>query len=125
VREVLTLAGCDTTDLRVGYSSQGPSIAGMYAQKPDCTAYTHFLGSEVFGGGIPDTGTSAACPVAAGCVAALRSSTAIPPATLPTNVLFDQIRRSARRVSGAPGSWNGDYGFGIIDPLAVAAALGI
>lgn len=28
-QEVLTLAGCDTNDQRVGYSSQGPSIPGM------------------------------------------------------------------------------------------------
>jgi Subtilase family len=72
-QDVLTLAGCDTNDRRVGYSSQGPSIAGMFQQKPDITAYTHFLGSEAFGAGAPDTGTSAACPVAAGCVAALRT----------------------------------------------------
>jgi hypothetical protein len=47
--DVLTLAGCDTLDARVGYSAQGPSIAGMPQQKPDLTAYTHFLGSEAFG----------------------------------------------------------------------------
>jgi hypothetical protein len=41
--------------------------------KPDITGYTHFLGSEAFGAGSPDAGTSAACPVAAGCAAALRT----------------------------------------------------
>jgi hypothetical protein len=44
--DVLTLGGCDTTDQIVGYSSQGPSIPNMSPQKPDVTAYTHFLGSE-------------------------------------------------------------------------------
>src|SRR5258708_5145148 len=44
--EVLTLAGCDIDDVRVCYSSQGPSIAGMPQQKPDVTAYTQFLASH-------------------------------------------------------------------------------
>lgn len=120
--DVLTLAGCDTHDKRVGYSSQGPSIAGMFQQKPDVTAYTHFRGSEAFGAGSPDSGTSAACPVAAGCVAALR--TKLPPTTTPPASLFTQLRATARQVSG-PAGWNGDYGFGIIDPLAAANSLGL
>ena len=71
--EVLTVGGCDTNDKMVGYSSRGPSIAGMYQNKPDLVAYTHFLGSKTGGMFVPDTGVSAACPVAAGCVAALRT----------------------------------------------------
>ena len=70
---MLTVGGCDTNDQMVGYSSRGPSIAGMYQHKPDLVAYTHFLGSKVVGMHLPDTGVSAACPVAAGCVAALRT----------------------------------------------------
>lgn len=119
--DVLTLAGCDTHDLRVGYSSQGPSIPNMPAQKPDLTAYTHFLGSEAFGAGSPDSGTSAACPVAAGCVAAIRTKVT-PQATSPA-ALFAQLTATARPV-GAPG-WNGDYGHGIIDPDACALSLGV
>ena len=72
-QEVLTVGGCDTNDQMVGYSSRGPSIAGMYQHKPDLVAYTHFLGSKTVGMCVPDTGVSAACPVAAGCVAALRT----------------------------------------------------
>ena len=53
--DVLTLGGCDINDQIVGYSSQGPSIANMFQQKPDVTAYTHFLGSEAFGAGSADT----------------------------------------------------------------------
>jgi subtilisin family serine protease len=121
--EVLTIAGCDTNDQRVGYSSQGPSIPGMFKQKPDITSYTHFLGSEAFGTGSPDSGTSAACPVTSGCVAALRTSAKIPPKTLPPAKLFDVLRKTARQVSGAQGSWNGDFGFGIIDPIAAATQL--
>jgi len=126
MEDVLTIAGCDTHDDRVGYSSQGPSIAGMYAKKPDVTGYTHFLGSEAFGTGTPDSGTSAACPVVAGCVAALRASTKIPPrTTLPPARLFDALRASARARPGPQRAWNADYGFGILDPLAAAAALGL
>ncbi|WP_158859413.1 S8/S53 family peptidase [Rhodoplanes serenus] len=120
--DVLTLAGCDVTDTRVGYSSQGPSIAGLYQQKPDLTAYTHFLGSDAFGPGVPDNGTSAACPVAAGCVAALR--TKLTPQAVPPPNLFAQLTASARQVVPSPG-WNGDYGHGIIDPDAAAAGFGV
>ena len=119
---VLTLAGCDVQDARVGYSSQGPSIAGMFQQKPDITAYTHFSGSEAFGAGSPDSGTSTACPVASGCIAALR--TKIPVGTVPPANLFASLRSTARQVPGQNG-WNGDYGFGIIDPVAAAMANGV
>lgn len=121
--DVLTLAGCDTQDARVGYSSQGPSIAGMFAQKPDVTAYTHFLGSEAFGSGSADTGTSAACPVAAGCIAAIR--TRLAPATMPPQALFAQVMATARPGGGQPAGWNGDYGHGIMDPDAAAATCGV
>jgi Subtilase family len=118
---VLTLAGCDVNDLRVGYSSQGPSIAGMPQNKPDITAYTHFSGSEAFGAGSPDSGTSAACPVAAGCVAALRTKRR-------ANIhkpskIFDALTSTATQIVGA--GWNGDYGHGIIQPNAAATKLGI
>jgi hypothetical protein len=120
--DVLTLAGCDTADARVGYSSQGPAIAGMFQQKPDVTAYTHFLGSEAFGAGSPDTGTSTACPVAAGCIAAIR--TKVPWQTNPPANLIAQITATARQVAG-PAGWNADYGHGIIDPDTAAATLGV
>lgn len=122
--DVLTLAGCDTADQRVGYSSQGPSIANMFQSKPDVTAYTHFQGSLVTGAKTPDGGTSAACAVAAGCVAALR--TKLTPAATPSAGLFDQLRATARRPPGVAGTgWNADYGFGIIDPDAVARHFGV
>ncbi len=122
--DVLTLAGCDTLNARVGYSSQGPSIAHMPQNKPDVTTYTHFLGSEAFGANSPDSGTSAACPVAAGCVAALR--TKLPRATTP-GMVFDALRNTATPKGGAPGStgWNGDYGHGVMNPNAAALALGV
>jgi subtilase family protein len=120
--DVLTVAGCDTADQRVGYSSQGPSIAGMPAEKPDITAYTHFLGSEAFGSNSPDSGTSAACPVAAGCIAALR--TKVSHSTTPPGALMAQIRLTARQVAPNPIGWNPNYGHGIIDPVTLAQSIG-
>lgn len=121
-REVLTVAGCDVNDTRVGYSSTGPSIENMPQQKPDLTAYTHFLGSEAFGVGQPDTGTSTACPIVAGSVAALRTKAAVD--MIPPRSLFEQLCGTTRKV-GFEGAWDPGYGSGIIDPVLAAQTLGI
>src|SRR5208283_2321154 len=70
--DVITVAGVDTNRQVVGYSSMGPGALSQ--EKPDIASFTHFLGSEAFGPGSPDSGTSAACPVMAGVIAALRST---------------------------------------------------
>jgi len=122
--EVLTVAGClVTSNERLGYSSQGPSIANMPQEKPDVTAYAHFLGSEAFGTGTPDSGTSTACPVAAGCIAAIRTkepATSTPPANL-----IAQIHLTAKQNPGISPGWNDDYGHGIIQPMDLASRLGL
>lgn len=123
--EVLTIAGCDVNDLRVGYSSQGPAVTmlpGPTPDKPDITAYTHYLGSQVFGEREPDGGTSTACPIAAGCIAALRTRTI--PFLRPAR-LFNALRSTARpgQGSGSGGVWNNQYGYGIIDPVAASQDL--
>jgi hypothetical protein len=110
--EVLTVGGCDTNDQMVGYSSRGPSIAGMFQHKPDLVAYTHFLGSKTVGMCVPDTGVSAACPVAAGCVAALR--TRFKPAAVTPRRIFQKLKDTA---AGGGGPWSPDFGFGIIRPV--------
>jgi hypothetical protein len=117
--EVLTIGGCDINDRLVGYSSRGPSIAGMYDKKPDLVAYTHFLGSKTQRIYLPDGGVSAACAVTAGCVAALRTKVS-PDTTTPAD-LFEIIRSTARRAPGA--GWDPGYGYGIIDPVAAAREL--
>jgi hypothetical protein len=61
--------------------------------------------------------------VAAGCVAALRTKAS--PSSIPPHQLFQHLRNTARQVSGLRGTWNGDYGFGIIDPVATAKSLGL
>jgi hypothetical protein len=74
---VTCVAGVDTKQHWVGYSSWGPGAppvpGGGVNEKPNIAAYTHFLGSEALGKGKPDSGTSAACPVMAGVMAAVRS----------------------------------------------------
>ena len=123
--EVLTIAGCDIHDDLVGYSSHGPSIPKMFQPKPDLTAYTHFLGSKARRIFLPDTGVSAACPVAAGCVAALR--TRVKAAQLSSSQLFDLLKATARAGRGrsAAGVWNDRYGYGIVNPVAAAQSLGL
>lgn len=123
--EVLTIAGCDTKNRRVGYSSTGPSIEHRAQEKPDLTGYTHFKGSQVEGANAPDSGTSAACPVVAGVVAALRSK--VPASAVPPTNLAAILRSTAKKgVGQAPGAPRDDlYGSGIVDPVSAAQALGI
>jgi subtilisin family serine protease len=114
--DVLCVAGVDTTGERVGYSSRGPGA--LSPEKPDLAAYTHFLGSQAFGRSEPDSGTSAACPVAAGVLAALRTRT--PPSALSPSALSSALRGTARQPAGLGAGWNADYGHGIISPLDAA-----
>ncbi|HEX4815065.1 MAG TPA: S8 family serine peptidase [Nonomuraea sp.] len=114
--DVTSVGGVDVRGERVGYSSQGP---GRLAQrKPDLCAYTHFAGSGAVGPA--DTGTSAACPVAAGVVAAVR--TRRPAGQLGPEQLRTLLNRSADDRSTV--GYDHDYGWGVIDPPAVLAALG-
>lgn len=113
---VLSVAGVDVTKDRVGYSSQGPGR--LTDHKPDVSAYTHFRGSE-YRPGKPDSGTSAACPVAAGVVAAIRAN--YPQSKIRPAVLRNLIRRTADD-QGKMG-FDYDYGYGIVNPLNLAKAI--
>jgi subtilisin family serine protease len=113
---VLSVAGIDLNNKRVGYSSQGPGR--LTAKKPDFATYTHFKGSGVFAPK-PDSGTSAACPVAAGVVAAIRSKHKSP--KLSPLQLRALIYKTAA-AAGSPG-YDYDYGYGILDVAALTAAL--
>ncbi|MBF6351935.1 S8 family serine peptidase [Nocardia flavorosea] len=114
---VLSVAGVDTGGQRVGYSSQGPGR--LADRKPDICSYTHFLGSTAFGAEVPDTGTSASCPVLAGVVAAFRTkwpATRIPPARL-----RELLHRTAADRGGA--GFDHDHGYGVAEPRALLAEL--
>jgi hypothetical protein len=115
--QVISVAGIDVRRRRVGYSSQGPGR--LADQKPDVSSYTHFLGSEAEGDGEPDSGTSAACPVMAGVVGAMRTkftAGAIPPAQ------FRAVIAKTSANLGLPG-YDYDYGWGAVDPVALADGL--
>ncbi|GII77214.1 hypothetical protein Sru01_21960 [Sphaerisporangium rufum] len=115
--QVLSVAGVDTNGERVGYSSQGPGR--LSDRKPDIAAYTHFAGSRAFGDTEPDSGTSAACPVAAGLVAAIR--TRWPASRLSPSQLRTLLHRTADDRSTV--GFDYDYGYGIADPAALIEAL--
>ncbi len=111
---VTCVAGVTIDDVRLGYSTQGPGH--LDENKPDISAYTHFQGSGVYDA---DSGTSAACPVAAGLVAAVRSvysSNELSPAQL-----RNLLRRSANDI-GLQG-FDYDHGFGVIDTTALISLL--
>jgi subtilisin family serine protease len=108
--EVMCIAGVDTNGSVVGYSSAGPGT--LTSEKPDIASYTHFLGSQAFGSGTADSGTSAACPVAAGVVAALRSLYPYDPAN--PNRSPANVRQCFRNAAGGS-SWQADVGYGIIN----------
>ncbi|MBK8501007.1 MAG: S8 family serine peptidase [Saprospiraceae bacterium] len=81
---VTCVAGVDTTKKRVGYSAIGPGR--LTNKKPDIAGYTHFSGSGVYSA---DGGTSAACPVTSGVVAAIRTKRPLntsDPATSPSAI---------------------------------------
>lgn len=120
--DVTTVSGVTINRQWIGYSSVGPAIDGMADRKPDLACYSHFLGSEAFGGGVADSGTSAACPVVAGVVAAFRSS--IGTAMLSSRDLAKELRRDAR-VPGSPydNRWNHKYGYGVVEPARTARRL--
>jgi subtilisin family serine protease len=112
--KVISVAGIDIHKDRVGYSSQGPGR--LSPRKPDLATYTHFKGSLVYPA---DAGTSAACPVAAGVVAAIRSKfpvSKLSPAQLRT-ILF----KTAEDL-GTTG-FDYDYGWGALNPKALMSAL--
>ncbi|MEU6740037.1 S8 family serine peptidase [Streptosporangium sandarakinum] len=114
---VLSIGGVDTAGERVGYSSQGPGR--LTSRKPDICSYTHFSGSGAFGDREPDSGTSAACPVAAGVVAAVR--TVWPASRLAPAQLRTLLRRTADDRSDV--GFDFDYGYGVIDVSGVISSL--
>jgi subtilisin family serine protease len=112
--EVITVAAVNSRRSRIGYSSQGPGMAGFARQKPDVSGYSHFFAN--FGPGRPggtaqpfDNGTSAATPVVTGVGALLLS--AFP------NLTPAQLARVLKGTAinlGQPG-WDADTGFGVVN----------
>lgn len=96
----------------IDYSSKGPSSLDKY--KPDFSAISHFKGynkglSVKGGGSYCDTGTSAACPVAAGVVALLLQQNG----KLSQSEIKDYLTVTAESLGQG---WNYHIGHGIIRP---------
>ncbi|MER6831140.1 S8 family serine peptidase [Streptosporangium sp. NPDC000563] len=114
---VLSVGGVDIRGERVGYSSQGPGR--LTVRKPDLCAFTHFSGSRAFGDDEADSGTSAACPVVAGVVAAIR--TLWPSSRLSPSQLRTLLRRTADDRGDI--GFDHDYGYGVVDTPGMLASL--
>ena len=113
---VLTMGAVRVDGLWLGYSSQGPGQPQLAHEKPDLCAPSQF--AETYDAGMGNTGSSAACALAAGVVAALRSrwnAQAIPP-----DALKGILMASARKTEG--GAWNGRVGRGVLDAAAAFQA---
>ncbi|WP_086618961.1 S8 family serine peptidase [Erythrobacter tepidarius] len=111
---VLTIAGVDISNTRVGYSSQGPGR--LARNKPDLAGYTHFRGSGVYAA---DGGTSAATPVVAGVVAAVRSRRPFQPGNPAASpAAIRALMRSTATDLGAAG-FDFDHGFGVVGGCAL------
>lgn len=111
---VTCVAGVVINKERIGYSTKGPGR--LEKKKPDLASFTHFAGSGVYAA---DGGTSAATPVAAGVVAAIRRlypSSVLPPAQL------RQLLRDSAEPRGN-GKFNYEYGYGVINVQALLDAL--
>ena len=113
--DVYSVAGVDTDKNRVGYSAIGPGRLSRL--KPDISGYTHFKGSGVYSA---DGGTSAAAPVVAGVVAAVRSKLPYDPsapASSPAAIRNMLIKTAEDR--GMVG-YDFEYGWGIVNGCRIA-----
>lgn len=115
---VTAVAGVDVNAERAGYSTQGPGSLSW--QKPDISGYTHFQGSGVYAA---DGGTSAATPVVAGVLGAVRTRRPYAAGVgSRTPAAMRTLLTSTARDLGASG-YDFDHGFGVVDGCALAAKL--
>ncbi len=118
---VLTVGAVDLESRRLDVPRPGPGV--FASEKPDVAAFARFAGSAIMGDGVTDDGTSAACALAAGVVAAVRSGFRHDPRRPETSpaALRAIIKKQARHV-GSQG-FDHDCGWGVIDGAAIAEAL--
>jgi hypothetical protein len=122
-RAVLTVGAVRADGIWLGYSSQGPGQPRFRrpgttrVEKPDLCAPSHFV--EVDDGAWLNSGTSAACGVVTGAVAALRSGF-VGKSKPSTEKLREALRQTA---APAGGGWNPRLGHGILDLQAAVTKL--
>jgi Subtilase family len=116
---VITAGAVRIDETWLGYSSQGPGPAALATSKPDLCAPSQFCESN--DAAVLNSGSSAACAMTAGVLAALRGNPAwdqlaVTPATMKAALIG-----SARKTLG-PG-WNERLGYGILDAANAIAQL--
>ncbi|MFC7737300.1 S8 family serine peptidase [Roseomonas sp. GCM10028921] len=115
---VLTVGAVRADGMWIGYSSQGPGQPGFreagasFSAKPDLCAPSHF--AEAGDAAALSTGTSAACGLVAGAVAALRGAGS-PCAALSPAGLREHLRSHASRPPDAAAGFDLRYGRGILN----------
>lgn len=114
---VTTVVGIGTNLERVGYSNLGPGR--LATNKPDVTGYTHFAGSGVWAA---DGGTSAATPVVAGVVAAIRTVRPLNSSILRRPAAIRNILRTTATDMG-PTGYDFMYGFGLVNGCKIVSKL--
>ncbi len=102
---VMTVGAANIQGRLIGYSSQGP--AALDPHKPDFCSISHFTGYFNC-----DTGTSAACPVAAGVVALLKQCRP----SLTQDAIKQALKNTALNIGAA--GWDQHSGSGIIQARA-------
>lgn len=119
--EVITAGAVLTNEMWAGYSSQGPGPDknGLARDKPDFCAPSNFR--ETNDAAVSNTGTSAACAMTAGIVAALRSNPAWYQNYVPPARMLSALNQSARKTQGA--GWNERLGHGILDASGAMSIL--
>ncbi|HME20888.1 MAG TPA: S8 family serine peptidase [Acetobacteraceae bacterium] len=116
---VITAGAVRTDEIWLGYSSQGPGPAALATRKPDFCAPSQFC--ETNDAAVLNSGSSAACAMTAGVVAALRSNPAWNQFTVTPAAMRAALIASARKTLG-PG-WNERLGFGILDARSAIGQL--
>src|SRR6267143_371761 len=111
---VTSVAGVVISKERIGYSTTGPGR--LVNKKPDLASFTHFAGSGVYAA---DGGTSAATPVAAGVVAAIRRRH---PASVLSPADLRRILRDSAEPQGGE-AFDYEYGHGVINVQGILDAL--
>ncbi len=117
---VITVGAVRSDETWVGYSSQGPGPERLEHQKPDLCAPSQFC--ETYDAASLSSGSSAACAIAAGVVAALRGNPDWDQVSVTPEALKTALTASARKPNG-PAGWDNRLGFGIVDAAATIVTL--
>jgi hypothetical protein len=117
---VITVGAVRSDEIWTGYSSQGPGPEALAVEKPDLCAPSQFV--EMYDAALLNSGTSAACAVAGGMVAALRSSPAWPQSAVPPQALKAALMAIPRKPDGSSG-WDDRLGYGVLNAEQAIAAL--